>query len=241
MKQKGRESKETKEKTVVHFVHGTWPYGPFRRSSPPNKTAWFEDGSEVQKSIESKVEGDVVYTRFSWSGKNSFKSRETAVLELEKHFVESKLKYPNAKHVFVSHSHGGTICTDFLKFKNGNSCLENLEAVVCLSTPFTYLMKPRSGNDNHNIIFSLALSSVAVAALYYFFGLRLLEHYGVIIATLATILIPILVTAALHFGTYSFKSLYTGCGIKDPPPIFILRATRDEAALVTGSCRASIN
>ncbi|KAE9625495.1 hypothetical protein [Parasedimentitalea maritima] len=230
MKKKGRASKKIERKTVVHFVHGTWPYGPHRRSSPVNKTAWFEDGSEVRKSIENKVEGDVAYTSFSWSGKNSFKAREKAVLELKKHFIEIKSKYPKSKHIFVSHSHGGTICTDFLKFNNQ----KDLKAVVCLSTPFAYLMKPWGGNDSHGTIFSVALTSVAIAVFYYFFGLNLLEQYNAIIVGICTFLISILLSTALHFGTNSTRALYTGYGIQDPPPILIIRATRDEAALITG-------
>ena len=96
-------------RVVVHLVHGTWPYGPFRRSKPKKPTGWFDEGSSVRKALQ-KASGNVAeFVEFPWSGKNSFAARQEAALGLRKHLDESLKKDSDAMHVLVAHSHGGTV------------------------------------------------------------------------------------------------------------------------------------
>src|SRR5688500_13765913 len=62
---------------VVHLVHGTWPFGPWRTSGGRIK-AWFEDGSAIQEALARHAGCSVDFRVFRWSGHNSCAARAEA-------------------------------------------------------------------------------------------------------------------------------------------------------------------
>ncbi len=145
---------------VVHLVHGTWPFGPFRRSSA-DKKAWFENGSAVRKSIESQVNCEVHFREFRWSGRNSFSARRTASTAFDNHLDKSLRESPETMHIIIAHSHGGTVAAEAIASRSlwmRGEC--RIKALVCLATPFAYL-SPISGRDE--FLFFSATGSIITA------------------------------------------------------------------------------
>lgn len=219
-----------KTKTVVHFVHGTWPYGPFRKTAPSNSLSWFEDGSLFRERISKHVNNNTVFDTFMWSGRNSFKARENAVVEFSNYFKESKRKYPRARHVVVAHSHGGTVCTDYLKYHIEH----DISAIVCLSTPFAYMVKRHSWEDDHATLFCVAVASLFLAICFYCSGFYILNHFSAWLYFPLWVIANVTVSGVLLSFTERYESRLNPFHLRSPPPIFVIRATRDEAALVTG-------
>lgn len=201
--------------------------------SPVNKPAWFESGSVVRNSIEAGVGKDVSFTTFRWTGKNSFKARHQAAFEFKEHIARSAKENPDAAHVIVSHSHGGSVCLHSFKFME-ESTLKNLKAVICISTPFAYTTYAWTGNDNHATLFPVALVNVLTSILFIFYAEWIFDNYSLITIAVATFFTQIFVSGWFHFRTFHVKSEYYFRNPEPEPPVFMLRATRDEAALLTG-------
>lgn len=223
-----------KTKTVVHLVHGTWPYGPFRKSAPTNSSSWFDDGSVFRERMSKHVDKKTVFETFLWSGRNSFKARETAVFEFSDHVKKSQRRHPSARHVVVAHSHGGTVCTDYLKSQTEHG----ISAIVCLSTPFAYIVKRRQWEDDHATLFCTAVASIFLAICFYFSALYIPMHWIAGLYFLIWVILNIAISGALISFTERYETRLSPFSLQHPPPIFVIRATRDEAALITGLAQA---
>ncbi|MBO1906570.1 hypothetical protein KHP60_15995 [Microvirga sp. 3-52] len=129
---------------IVHTVHGTWPYGFVRhvgrrifgsRASSRNKPSWFEEGSGFCKDIIGQVNSPIVWVPFSWSGNNSFLSRRTAAIELAERLRLWFRERPNARHIVIAHSHGGTVAISACNILANSD--DPLPEIITLATPFT--------------------------------------------------------------------------------------------------------
>jgi hypothetical protein len=135
---------EARHTVVVHLVHGTWPYGllgiRWRRRLP-----WFHPKSPTRTSIRSRVRGHVIFRRFKWSGRNSFLAREAASNAFRIHLDKALLARPDAMHVVLAHSHGGTVATKALAdISNQLRGRCKVRALICMSTPFAYISERAS-------------------------------------------------------------------------------------------------
>ena len=137
---------EPKPDVVVHLVHGTWPFGPFSKSSGPTK-AWFEVGSAVLAKIEEVHGHKIHFEEFHWSGKNAFFERMNAAVKFSQRLTEAIGQWAESKHVIIAHSHGGMVAAQALaKLSLSADEKDRIKALICLATPFVYLSplnKPR--------------------------------------------------------------------------------------------------
>lgn len=101
-------------RVLVHFVHGTWPHGPFsrvlsalgRRRPHP----WFEAGSEFWFDLASKVHCRVEFQPFYWSGANSLRARLSAAQRLRDEMARvANVSLRDTCQLIIGHSHGGNI------------------------------------------------------------------------------------------------------------------------------------
>ena len=169
---------ESGRTAIVHLIHGTWPYGPFRNR--PKEThlssdtvPWFWAGSQFEKAVQRTCSIRLTFKRFTWSGRNSYEARSTAASELEAYLEEADAGHPGARHIFVAHSHGGTVLREALSsLKTGNekstarhaveidssreravqTCSNtrlNVGAAIFLATPFAYLSDNLQDADDY--------------------------------------------------------------------------------------------
>lgn len=154
--------------TVVHWVHGTFPRGLCRQlvwnlAAPwrwwraqrghrvedvyprphrhPRRRHWFEEGSEFESAIRQRLGPEAEhykFERFKWSGNNSWKAREVASIELRRHLEASQRRRPEADHLVIAHSHGGTVAVNALDLAP-TGCGERTVAILTLATPFVRL------------------------------------------------------------------------------------------------------
>lgn len=82
------------------------------------------------------------FERVAWSGNNSFIAREEGAAELRFHLKQSHRQYPDAKHLVVAHSHGGTVAV--MALDNAPNPLLS-EGLLTMGTPFVKLMPPAGG------------------------------------------------------------------------------------------------
>ena len=97
--------------TIVHLVHGTWPYGPvahrLRWLRRPEAT-WFHEDSPFCLALKSALP-DVTLRAFEWSGDNSYLERHTAAAGLARRLMECHDESDPPRQVLVAHSHGGNV------------------------------------------------------------------------------------------------------------------------------------
>jgi pimeloyl-ACP methyl ester carboxylesterase len=229
---------DTKTRVFVHLVHGTWPHGLLRRRSSQAKKAWFEDGSIVRANIQSHVDTTLNFPVFSWSGRNSYAARSHASIEFSRYIDSWMKKEPEAKHIVIAHSHGGTVAARGiaeLRHRLGDE--PRIKALVCLATPFVYLSYSQRAKRAQRFYFGSALSFMAWAGVL-MVGLRSWDRmlsynwFGIVgIGVAATMFLH--VVFALCFP--SLPSRYWGEPAIHPKiPVFLARATRDEASLTIG-------
>jgi hypothetical protein len=70
---------------------------------------------------------------FRWSGANDVWARETASRDLQVHLRERLDTFPDARHVIVTHSHGGNVVLGAL---SDPDLADRIDGVVTLATPF---------------------------------------------------------------------------------------------------------
>jgi pimeloyl-ACP methyl ester carboxylesterase len=156
-------------RTVVHLIHGTWPYGFLRhlfRVSNRGCVAWFEATSDFCKAVQNSSDGDVEFVTFRWSGKNSFTARHKAAQELRAH-LDQWLVLPNTRHVIVAHSHGGTVAFQALA-NYLTTASKNLKALYTLATPFVGL-RPEAASERWRISTLFVGPVAAISALVAWF------------------------------------------------------------------------
>lgn len=228
--------------TVIHLVHGTWPYGLRGRRPAAEGTAWTNEGSPFRSSIAGGIATPVTFREFCWSGKNSFRARAIAALDFRTYLENAVHDMPHANHIVIAHSHGGTIAMHAL------AAMTTLDSVDCpvrevifLATPFTYLTARRSHTFTNSLgcfIVGATLGYILPPALAIAPGYMHSGSFEFIIAMVLALPLFILFSIGINAGLALFPSLGIGycmkAGIPSNIPVRIFRGTRDEAALAIG-------
>jgi pimeloyl-ACP methyl ester carboxylesterase len=224
---------------VVHLVHGTWPFGLFRRSSGTRK-AWFENGSAVRKNIEAQAGCPIQFREFQWSGCNSFSARWKAAQQFDRHLDGALKESCDTKHVVIAHSHGGTIAAQTIANRSPSIQGEcRIRALVCLATPFVYLSHVHERRARWGVYrFVSAVESIvfALAAIAFVPLLREFSGWAVLaFVILGPVISAIMIALPLLLLWTEPPMEYFGLPAIHPSVrIVVLRATRDEAALAIG-------
>ncbi|NPC57830.1 esterase/lipase family protein [Caenimonas soli] len=221
----------------VHLVHGTWATGLLK---PRN--AWFEQGSETYERLRRQLPQSAQIESFLWSGRNTVASRAEAGQAFSRHLQQSVARHPDSTHVVVAHSHGGTVAVEALSNLDDQQWPRtNVKALVCLATPFVYLTRPSL--TQHQTAF-LAMTSLlyavywsALLAAFPFIPAALSPAgFAAVLAIKGLIAYMAVVVLALAVSMRSASQV-----MQMPPtsvPIYLLRATRDEASLSLGLMQA---
>ena len=111
---------------VAHLVHGTWARGlachlleafgaalPSLRVSRLRRCSriWADEDSAFRMAIEAQSR---TFTKFDWSGSNSFAARRQAAIDLADYLRREVARAPRAAHVIIAHSHGGNVAMQAL-------------------------------------------------------------------------------------------------------------------------------
>jgi len=228
---------ETDPSVIVHLIHGTWPFGPFRRRPAPGAAdAWFVDGSEARAGIARHISAKVEWVTFEWSGKNSFAARDRAATAFAEHLRATHQQHPGKRQVIVAHSHGGTVSMSALaKLHQLSEGKAEVSATICLATPFAYVSLNTEKQSNMT---RLGFLSFCFGALWIcMIGLgRSSPHYVSIGLALCLVLFAIfLLIYILESPPLPYLAPPSG-HVKGK--IFVFRSPRDEAALVIGIAQA---
>ncbi len=107
----------------VTLVHGTFQ----------PQAEWVSADSEFSKDLLRYIPGRVRIEPFRWPGQNSHEARMRAADELRAHLKRLRKAFPDAEHICIGHSHGGSIIHSALA---DSSFEESLLGYAFLSTPF---------------------------------------------------------------------------------------------------------
>lgn len=222
----------------VHLVHGTWANGLMR----PQQT-WFDRGSAVYQLLRNHLPPDTEIESFTWSGQNSIASRTTAAESFCQYLQSSVAQHPHTDHIIVAHSHGGTVAADALsRLSERSTDLSSVKGLICLATPFVHLVKPSLAQMETGLIgFAALLNALVWSALLTIFPFfpTMLSSIGLGgLVVFATGLLPLFVVAKLARRLYDEPELQPSRATPTDVPIFLLRATRDEASLSFGLMQA---
>jgi hypothetical protein len=110
-----------KPEAIVTLIHGT-----FARKAP-----WTLPGSRLCRALEGRFTGGVQLRRFEWSGRNSFRARRKAVMDLKQDLATVRMRWPGVTHYLVGHSHGGNVAIGGVTASPPGT----VDGVVCLATP----------------------------------------------------------------------------------------------------------
>jgi pimeloyl-ACP methyl ester carboxylesterase len=112
---------------VITLIHGTWG-----RSS-----TWCEPGSTFCEQLLAALKPKrVLFTKFSWSGRNRPSERQKAADNLAATLKSLIQNQGAAKHFIVAHSHAGNVVCYSLR--DHPELQHQICGVICLSTPFLY-------------------------------------------------------------------------------------------------------
>jgi len=140
---------------VITLVHGT-----FARDA-----AWTRPNSALCTHLAAHLGAPVIFSRFQWSGRNSFRARRRAGNELAIHLAGLSKQYPRSGHYVITHSHGGAVAF----YAAGEMKHQEVRGLVCLSAPFLHV-RQRPWN-------AAALGPVAIGLMCWPF-LMLSERWG---------------------------------------------------------------
>ena len=122
---------------IVTLVHGTWPWGFWRRQPPQgDPTGGGTQLSSPTKEIRERLEGAGLVCEihpFVWSGLNSLDEREQASKRLAEQLRCHQTRNARALHAVIAHSHGGNVTLRAL-WHLGSS--EYPLCVATMGTPF---------------------------------------------------------------------------------------------------------
>ncbi len=211
----------------LHLVHGTWAKGLHG-----TKRAWSEPGESAYESLRTKLPASSQLESFTWSGRNSMTARTTTANDLQRHLRQSLREHPKDCHIVMAHSHGGTVANQAVSCSDLDGAIRGL---ICLATPFTYLVPPSLGRLQTSI---LALTSV-LYTIYWtallawmpwiteFLGITAFSGVVAVKSFIAFCLVASIAKTQFMANTATFQQ----CGPKKTP-VFLLRGSHDEASLL---------
>ena len=219
-------------RTVVHLVHGTWPYGFLKRRSAQGEPEWFEEGSAFCHAIARLSVSPIEFLPFCWSGRNRASDRTIGGQKLRDRIRAIGTADPQVRQIVIAHSHGGNVVMAALDEHQTNWRELGLCAVICMATPFVSLT---IAEREIRPLLPAALSTLLYAAT---------------LLVLASAKAPLLAFLGGASGVLLIVSPWLKRRLADnfppelqphlhvvppsEPPLFIVRTTRDEAALAIG-------
>jgi hypothetical protein len=127
---------------IIHAVHGTWPYGLAAHMTrriwgrvAPRELPWFINGSAFHLAIADLIDRPLQWAPFEWSGSNSFSARSLAAKELSQHLTNWSEREPEAEHVIVAHSHGGSVSIEAVHILDLQR-RKSVSKIITMATPF---------------------------------------------------------------------------------------------------------
>ena len=136
----------------VVLVHGTW--------APDSE--WTKDISPLYAQLIGSLDVDIL--TFTWSGKNSQRSRYEASIELARFLESSRLARYSGIHL-IAHSHGGNIA-----IRAAYIAERKTSSIITFATPFI-LGRSRDSSRLDSLIqisVYLLLGPLALIAIYFF-------------------------------------------------------------------------
>jgi hypothetical protein len=168
-------------KLIVHTVHGTWPYGLWAhivRKTPQVTGAeppWFSLGSSFQNTVTALCGRNVEWITFKWSGDNSFYERHLAAKALSQHLLDWFEREPQAEHLIIAHSHGGTVSVAAARELDAQGH-NTLSRIITLATPFAQAIP--SKRDDRELAMRYMILRFGWVPITLFFCLLYLSTYG---------------------------------------------------------------
>lgn len=128
-------------------IHFTLVHGTFAANAP-----WTQDGSLLRRTLTNKLDDDVTFEVFPWSGENSFAARADAAEKLRALLDQAVESSPNDRHVVIAHSHGGNVALCAIE---AEATGRQIDAVICLATPFI-TARPRNFGEHSDFVLGFA-------------------------------------------------------------------------------------
>jgi hypothetical protein len=208
---------------VATLIHGTWA----------RAARWTRADAPLGAALREAFGERVALFRFAWSGHNRARARERAAERLQAHLRGLRVRYPDARHYVIAHSHAGNIVMYALRDVALGS---QLHGVVCLSTPFLHVRRRRLG-----AITNATLAAALVVGLWVV-GATALQRLGV--TEDLAVLGSLIAAGAIAYGMVGWsrraaERLLRVLTLPDAlsVPCLILRASGDEAGAVLGFVR----
>jgi hypothetical protein len=203
---------------LVTLVHGTWAPNP----------EWTLEASPLCQSLKTLL-GDVVFERFTWSGKNSHHARSKAAECLQEHIRRCASLYAERSHILIAHSHGGNVCLYALRAPDIDAAIQG---VICLSTPFI-LCRDR-GMADKLLAPTMLLYIAGVVAIKEAFSSHSLRLSALAIVLLALLVIGHGVAGWLLRARLLSPASYKLASLR-PDRLLVVRAAGDEASAALGT------
>jgi hypothetical protein len=208
---------------VATLVHGTWARG----------AGWTRAESPLGTALRAAFHDRVAVFRFEWTGHNRARARARAAERLQEHLRALLVRYPDARHHVIAHSHAGNVVLYALR---DEALSARLHGVVCLSTPFLHVRPRQLG-----AITNAAVVAALVVGPWMVIGSGL-QWLGA--GEDAAILGALIAAAAIAYGLvrrsrYETDLLLRTAALPDAvaAPCLILRASGDEAGAALGLVR----
>ena len=246
-------------RVIVHLVHGTWPYGLWtsllhncrilRRLCRCGRKAfirrrlqerlWFQPRSEFRKEVAARAGIPLRFASFRWSGSNSFTARSEASAAFRQHLELWLGREPDACHLVVAHSHGGTVTIGAAADPN-QPLSRPLAGIITMATPFVTLRLWSAGADAsfRAVAASFApyflLGAVACLGIAIAIGGEVWSSFVALFA--GTIVMILAIAGARKWSGRSFTKLHSLLQTQVlrpalPCDLVVLRTPGDEASL----------
>jgi hypothetical protein len=206
----------------------------FRRRSQSGQPAWFEDGSSVRCEIEQFTSVRFETEVFRWSGRNSFRRREQAALEFRTHLQRERARRPEARHIVLAHSHGGTVAAQALTAAYfSDTDPPPVDGLICLATPFAFpILATRYQRKLIAYSAGSFLAALLLAALLSFIDLTVVP--GFLLLASSVVLTSKIAEAINRLPRPLELIVRWSMPVRDDIPVYTLRSSRDEASLALG-------
>lgn len=225
---------------IVHLVHGTWPNGPFKKVDRSATDVWYAHESEICRQIVNGADRTVQLKQFFWSGNNTFSARRQAAAEFTRHLNTSLEADAGSDHVVLAHSHGGTVAmhaiyrmADFQRYPD-----HPLKAVICMASPFAYVTRAtEKQRELAGDAISILLTAAIVTAALLVFPEVLDIPWALLWFLAAWIVCGFFCNVAVQIWLFMNRPATLHFDLPEPEknlPFYLIRATRDEAALAIG-------
>jgi hypothetical protein len=210
------------------MVHGTWANGWFK-----SKDAWFEVASPFAKSLLERLPENFELKSVYWSGANSVNARDVGAVKLVDQLRADASKNGDIEQIILAHSHGGTLAYEAIRKGAGTAIDDRVKGLICLGTPFVnFAFLPHERYwPGLAAIAGLFDSLLWTVVLTFFPKIIFNTNLLMVMVPIVTLLSIGLLALLVPRGKMDSSG---GRGGQTPIPIYLLRATRDEASLSLG-------